>query len=92
MNSQTVRAVLAYGMTAMLFACVLLVTFANMTPTQMTMVGTLIGAIIANAKVPLAYFFDGVALEESEPIEPSPDAPAEVSGSIPAAKATPPTK
>lgn len=76
MSAQTVRAVLAYVMTASLLLCLFLIAFANMTQMQATMVGTVIGAIIANSKVPLAYFFDGVAIAEQEakPADPPKDA------------------
>ena len=72
MNSQTVRAVLAYSMTALLLICLVLVAFVPMSQIQMAMAGTVIGAIIANAKVPLAYFYDGVATPEQDA---APDAP-----------------
>lgn len=66
MTPQTVRAVLAYIMTASLLVCLFLIAFKELTQFQAAMVGTIVGAIIANAKVPLAYFFDGVALADQD--------------------------
>lgn len=94
MNSQTVRAVLAYGMTIAVLVCLALVAMVDLTQFQAALVATIVGAILTNWKVPLAYFFDGVALEETEPtepiaapIQPPADAPAEIP-SIPADKPT----
>jgi len=60
MNTDTVRAVLAYTLTLAAIGALGLVTFANLTQPQATLVGTVLGAILTNWKVPLAYFFDGI--------------------------------
>lgn len=67
MNTETVRAVLAYVMTAAVIAALGLVTFATLSQAQATLVGTVLGAILAKWNVPLAYFFDGIADESSGP-------------------------
>lgn len=74
MTPQTVRAVLAYLMTGSLILCLLLFVFVSITVAQAGIIGTVLGAIVANGKVPLAYFFDGVASPDvpPEPAEPKP--------------------
>lgn len=80
MTPQTVRAVLAYLMTGSLLVCLFLIAFKDdLTTLQAATLGTIIGAIIANSKVPLAYFFDGVAIAEqsvSTASAPAPDGTA----------------
>lgn len=61
MTPQTVRAVLAYLMTGALILCLLLFVFVELSTAQAGIIGTVLGAIIGNSKIPLAYFFDGVA-------------------------------
>ena len=76
MTPQTVRAILAYLMTASLLVCLFLIAFkSELTTLQAATLGTIIGAIIANSKVPLAYFFDGVALAEQAAAAGSAPAP-----------------
>lgn len=64
MQAQTVRAVLAYILTLAVLACLMLVAFAKLDQFQSTLVGSVLGAVLTNWKVPLAYFFDGVAMSE----------------------------
>lgn len=85
MTPQTVRAVLAYMMTGGLLACLLLVAFAKLDQAQATLVGTVLGAIVANGKVPLAYFFDGVASPDAGPPKAEPAAPVVPPADPPAA-------
>lgn len=56
----TVRAVLAYGVTIGFFVCFALVVFVPLTQVQMTIAGTMLGALLASWKMPLAYFYDGL--------------------------------
>ena len=67
MTPQTVRAVLAYLMTFSLILCLLLFVFVSLSTAQSGIIGTVLGAIVSNAKVPLAYFFDGVASPDNAP-------------------------
>lgn len=77
MTPQTVRAVLAYTMTFSLILCLLLFVFVPISVAQAGIIGTVLGAIVANGKVPLAYFFDGVAMSDQDatkPVAPTPPA------------------
>lgn len=77
MTPQTVRAVLAYVMTLSLLACLFLFVFCTVNVAQAGIIGTVLGAIVANGKVPLAYFFDGVAMSDQDkaPVPPAPADP-----------------
>jgi hypothetical protein len=76
MTPQTVRAVLAYLLTAAGILSIVLVAFVTMTQAQATLVGTVLGAVLSNWKVPLSYFFDGVAISEQDAaVKPGPSTP-----------------
>lgn len=75
MTPEIVRAVLANLMTAAVVGCLVLVGFAKLDPLQATLVGTVLGAVLGNWKVPLTYFFDGVALAEQDAPPVPKDAP-----------------
>ena len=60
METTAVRALLAYGITLGFFACFVLIIFVPLTQVQMTLAGTMMGALLANWKMPLTYFYDGL--------------------------------
>lgn len=74
MTPQTVRALLAYGITLGFFACLCVLIFYPMSATVTTMVGTMTGALMANWKMPLAYFYDGLPKESTTPPPAAPPA------------------
>jgi len=82
MTPQTVRAVLAYALTALVLICLVLVLFVPMSQLQTASVSAILGAVVSNWKVPLSYFYDGIASPDTvtpappkAPIEPAPVAP-----------------
>lgn len=82
-ESNAVRAMLAYGMTFGFFACFVLLVFVPLDATRMTIVGTMMGALMASWKLPLAYFYDGVpkkdpGTETTTATVTPPEAPAQL--------------
>lgn len=74
METNAVRALLAYGITLGFFGCFAVIVLLPMDATHLTLVGTMLGALLANWKVPLAYFYDGLP---KDPPSTPPAAPPE---------------